>query len=122
MVAHDSKELPRFRGSVAMRKAALDRFHWRKTPVGLCLHLRRGAGCCWRITVRDAGRPPSLYTFRPAVDGSARRYPRVSSRAAFAVFFPFSVAHIKNLIGFVLRVKEKPHCRRTLADVVRCPL
>ena len=30
------------------------------------------AGCCWRITVRDAAPPPSLYTFRPAVDGSAR--------------------------------------------------
>ena len=31
-----------------------------------------GAGCCWRITMRDAAPPPSLYTFRPAVDGSAR--------------------------------------------------
>ena len=30
------------------------------------------AGCCWRITMRDAAPPPSLYTFRPAVDGSAR--------------------------------------------------
>lgn len=34
-----------------------------------------GGGCWWRLTARDAGQPPSLYTFRRTADGSARDSP-----------------------------------------------
>lgn len=66
-------------------------------PHGLSLRVLLPAGFLWRLTVRDAGRPPSLYTFKRPAACSARDSPRVPFRAAFpdfSRFLPSADVHI----------------------------
>lgn len=68
------------------------------------------AGCLWRITTRDAAPPPSLYTFRPAVDGSARDCPRATGAVGVPRILP--VAGCDELNKLHSRFRKPPQNRR----------
>ena len=53
-----------------------------------------GAGCLRRITAPEVARPPSLYTFRATVRGSARDCPRATGAIGFPRILPVHLVGI----------------------------